>query len=85
MISDIEMPQIDGLTLCRKMKDDSKLKQITVIIFSSLINDQMVNKCKSVGADNYITKPEMDKLVCMLDEMCLNSKKPCPDDLVLTH
>ncbi len=67
------------------MKDDSKLKQITVIIFSSLINDQMVNKCKSVGADNYITKPEMDKLVCMLDEMFLNSKKPCPDDLVLTH
>lgn len=85
MISDIEMPQMDGLTLCRKMKGDSKLKQITVIMFSSLINDQMVNKCKSVGADSYITKPEMDKLVCMLDEMFLNSKKPCPEDLVLTQ
>ena len=85
MISDIEMPQMDGLTLCRKMKGDSKLKQITVIMFSSLINKQMVDKCESVGADSYITKPEMDKLVSMLDEMCLNSKEPCPDDLVLTH
>lgn len=85
MISDIEMPQMDGLTLCRRMKGDSKLKQITVIMFSSLINKQMVDKCESVGADSYITKPEMDKLICMLDEMCLNSKEPCPDDLVLAH
>jgi two-component system chemotaxis response regulator CheV len=85
MISDIEMPQMDGLTLCRKMKGDSKLKQITVIMFSSLINKQIIGKCESVGADNYITKPEMDKLVSLLDEMCLNSKEPCPDDLVLTN
>jgi two-component system chemotaxis response regulator CheV len=67
------------------MKGDSKLKQITVIMFSSLINKQIINKCESVGADSYITKPEMDKLVCMLDEMCLKSKEPSPDDLVLTH
>lgn len=85
MISDIEMPQMDGLTLCRKIKGDSKLKQITVIMFSSLINKQIIGKCESVGADDYITKPEMDKLVCMLDEMCMNSKKPCPEDLVLTN
>lgn len=85
VISDIEMPQMDGLTLCRKIKDNSKLKQITVIMFSSLINDQMINKCKSVGADSYITKPEMDKLVSMLDKMCLNSKKTRSGDLVLTH
>ncbi len=67
MVSDIEMPQMDGLTLCRKMKGDSKLKQITVIMFSSLINKQIISKCESVGADSYITKPEMDKLVSIRD------------------
>jgi len=75
MISDIEMPQLDGLTLCKKVKSDDKLKQIIVIMFSSLINKQMINRCKSVGADSYITKPEMNKLVDMLDEFCLKNKK----------
>lgn len=71
IISDIEMPQMDGLTLCKKIKEDLILKQIPIIMFSSLINDQMVVKCKGVGANGYITKPEMNKLVTILDEMCL--------------
>lgn len=71
MISDIEMPRMDGLTLCRKMKSDNRFEKIVVVMFSSLINEQMVNKCESVGADSYITKPEMDKLVTILDELCL--------------
>lgn len=69
VISDIEMPEMDGLTLCRKIKEDSILKDIKVVMFSSLINNQMIKKCESVGADNYITKPETNKLVGMLDEM----------------
>ena len=74
MISDIEMPQMDGLTLCKKAKDDNYLKGITFIMFSSLINEQMIRKCKSVGADSYIAKPDMNKLVNMLDEMCLQKQ-----------
>ena len=75
MISDIEMPQMDGLTLCKNIKGDDKLKHIIVIMFSSLINKQMIVRCESVGADSYITKPEMDKLVNMLDDMCVKSEK----------
>jgi len=70
-ITDIEMPQLDGLTLCKRIKNDPALNKIPVIMFSSLINDKMILKCKEVGADNYITKPDMNKLVSMIDEMCL--------------
>ncbi len=72
MITDIEMPQMDGLTLCKKIKGDAQLKHIPVIIFSSLINRQMAKKCEAVGSNSYIAKPEMDRLVTILDDLCLN-------------
>ncbi len=83
LISDIEMPQMDGLSLCKKIKTDGKLDQITVIMFSSLINKQMLFRCKSVGADDSITKPEMDKLVAMLDRLCLDGSKSQTEEMVL--
>ncbi len=83
LISDIEMPQMDGLSLCKKVKSDSKLDQIVVIMFSSLINKQMLFKCKSVGADESITKPEMDQLVTLLDRLCLENHNIQVDEAVL--
>lgn len=70
IVSDIEMPRMDGMTFCKKIKGDAGLSQIPFIIFSSLINEQMVLKCKSVGADNYVAKPETNKLVSILDKIC---------------
>jgi two-component system chemotaxis response regulator CheV len=52
-------------------------------MFSSLINAQMLFKCKSVGADDSITKPEMNKLVSLLDERCLGNSKVLSEELVL--
>ena len=72
LISDIEMPEMDGLTLCKFLKNDSDLGNIHITMFSSLINRQMIEKCKSVGADNYITKPEVNKLIHILDGFCGN-------------
>ncbi|MFQ5685383.1 MAG: chemotaxis protein CheW [Candidatus Scalindua sp.] len=83
LISDIEMPQMDGLSLCKKIKEDGKLEQIVVIMFSSLVSKQMSLKCKSVGADDSITKPEMDKLVAMLDRLCLENTKPHTEEVAL--
>ena len=71
IISDIEMPLMDGLTLCRKVKEHSRLEHIPVIMFSSLINQQMIAKCDSVGASGYITKPQMNRLVGLIDKFCL--------------
>ena len=70
LITDIEMPRMDGLTLCKKIKQSDPLEQLPVIIFSSLINEQMIDKCKGVGADHYVTKPEVNKLMHYLDELC---------------
>lgn len=68
LITDIEMPKMDGLTLCKKVKDDPVLRDIKVIMFSSLINEQMVLKCDQVGADGYATKPQIPYLVEMMDK-----------------
>ncbi|WP_321495997.1 chemotaxis protein [uncultured Desulfobacter sp.] len=73
LISDIEMPQMDGLTLCKNVKQNSNLKNIFTIMFSSLINKQMIAKCNAVKADNYVTKPETNQLIQLLDELCIGS------------
>jgi len=71
LISDIEMPMMDGLTLCNNVKNQLGLKSIYTIMFSSLINEQMILKCNSVGADQYVTKPESNKLIGFIDEYVL--------------
>jgi two-component system chemotaxis response regulator CheV len=69
VVSDIEMPQMDGLNLCKRIKEDAVLTNIPVIMFSSLINEQMILKCKRVGANGHITKPEMRKMIAYVDEI----------------
>jgi two-component system chemotaxis response regulator CheV len=69
VVSDIEMPQMDGLNLCKRIKEDSVLKQVPVVLFSSLINDQMIQKCKRVGADGQISKPEMKQMITYIDDI----------------
>ena len=68
VISDIEMPKMDGLTLCRQIKHEMGLTDIPVIIFSSLVNQQMIQKCKEVGADAYTTKPQINELLKLMDD-----------------
>ncbi len=70
LITDIEMPRMDGLTLCRNIKQDPVLETIFVVIFSSLINSQMITKCKQVHSDAYVTKPETNQLISILDQRC---------------
>lgn len=62
VVSDIEMPAMDGHNLCKRIKDDPVLRDIPVILFSSLINDKLYHKGESVGADDQITKPEITTL-----------------------
>ncbi len=66
VITDIEMPQMDGLTLCRLIKENTSTAQIPVAIYSSLINEQMEIKCKQVGADYHLCKPQLADLMAMI-------------------
>lgn len=68
VVSDIEMPQLDGMTLCKKLKQEPGLGSTPVILFSSLINEQIARKCEAVGADAYLSKPRFDELVAVIDQ-----------------
>ena len=67
VITDIEMPQMDGMRLTKLIKDDTVLRQLPVIIFSSIIDEQMELKCRQVGADAQLSKPEIGKLIGVID------------------
>lgn len=67
IITDIEMPQMDGHMLTKLIKSDKNLKSLPVIIFSSLINDEMKIKGDRLGANAQISKPEINKLVSHID------------------
>ncbi len=62
MVADIEMPQMDGHALCKRIKEDPVLRQLPVILFSSLITDKLRHKGEAVGADEQIAKPEVTSL-----------------------
>ncbi len=69
IITDIEMPEMDGHRLTKLVKDDPRLKKIPVVIFSSLIDDQMRLKGEALGADEQLTKPEIGHLVHVIDRL----------------
>lgn len=69
IVSDIEMPLMDGHRLTKLIKSDDELKHIPVILFSSLISDELRIKGQEVGADEQITKPEIVELVNIIDRL----------------
>ena len=69
IITDIEMPEMDGHRLTKLVKTDDATKDIPVIIFSSLVNDDMKRKGEALGADAQLSKPEIGNLVKIVDEL----------------
>ena len=69
VITDIEMPLMDGLALTRGIKEDPEMKAMPVILFSSLISDDNKNKGERVGADAQLPKPMISHVVRYADEL----------------
>ncbi|WP_251388151.1 chemotaxis protein [Mediterraneibacter agrestimuris] len=69
IITDIEMPEMDGHRLTKLVKSDEEMKNLPLIIFSSLINREMWIKGKQLGADEQLSKPEISRLVHVMDEL----------------
>lgn len=74
IITDIEMPLMDGHRLTKLVKSDEETKDIPVVIFSSLVNDEMKRKGAALGANAQLSKPEIGNLVRTVDELVLNLK-----------
>lgn len=71
VITDIEMPRMDGHHLTKLIKTSTKTAHLPVIIFSSMISDDMKRKGEALGADAQITKPEIANLVNEIDRLIL--------------
>lgn len=69
IITDIEMPVMDGHRLTKLVKSDEELKSIPLVIFSSLVNDEMRAKGHALGADYQLSKPEIGSLVQVIDKL----------------
>ena len=62
IISDIEMPMLDGFTLTRRIKEDPVLGRIPVILYSSIITEELRHKGEFVKADDQVSKPELHEM-----------------------
>jgi len=75
IISDIEMPQMDGHRLLKLVRSDARFNGIPFILFSSLISEEMRHKGEELGADGQISKPEINQLIGLMDELIFGIKR----------
>jgi len=69
IITDIEMPQMDGHSLCKTIKESPDLKTLPVVLFSSLIYEEIRKKGELIGADAQISKPEIGNLLTIIRDI----------------
>jgi len=71
LITDIEMPQMDGHRLIKLVRDDPAFKDLPCVIFSSLINEEMRKKGEALGANAQLSKPDIADLVYVIDSLVI--------------
>ena len=69
IVSDVEMPKMDGHRLLKLVRADDRLGEVPLVLFSSLISDEMRIKGEQLGASGQIAKPEINKLIGLLDNL----------------
>lgn len=72
IITDIEMPQMDGHHLIKLLKENDETKHVPIIIFSSLVNEEMKKKGEALGVDAQMSKPEIGDLIKVIDSFLLH-------------
>ena len=60
---DVEMPRMDGHNFCRRFRQQPAYDKIPILLFSSMINEALRRKGEALGADDQVTKPELDELI----------------------
>ncbi len=76
VVSDIEMPMMDGHNLTKRIKEDPVLSKLPVLLFSSLITDKLRHKGEAVGADDQVSKPEVTYLAKRALALIREREKP---------
>jgi diguanylate cyclase (GGDEF)-like protein/PAS domain S-box-containing protein len=76
IISDIIMPTMDGYELCKAIRSEIDLKNIPVILLTSLSDPRDIMKSIEVGANKFLVKPYNTKMLPMtIDELYANTKR----------
>jgi CheY-like chemotaxis protein len=57
LLLDIRMPQVDGIEVLRRVKEDPELRKIPVIMLTTTDDPREVDRCHSIGCASYIVKP----------------------------
>ena len=77
IISDVEMPQIDGFHLTKKIKEHQVLSKLPVLLYSSIVTPDNFKKGKMVGANAQVSKPELSRVVELVDELISEYQQSC--------
>jgi two-component system chemotaxis response regulator CheV len=75
LISDVEMPQVDGLHLTKRIKEHPELRRLPVLLYSSIVTPDNFKKGKAVGADAQISKPQLHQVVQLADELITSARR----------
>ncbi len=67
ILTDIEMPRMDGLELIQKVKGHPAFKKLPCVVFSGSLIEDLPGKCREVGADAQISKDDIEGLIRLLD------------------
>lgn len=77
IVSDVEMPKMDGHRLLKLVRENERLANVPFVLFSSLISEEMKRKGEDLGASGQISKPEINQLIGLLDNLIFG--KPMKD------
>jgi two-component system chemotaxis response regulator CheV len=77
LISDVEMPQIDGFHLTKQIKEHNELSKLPVLLYSSIVTPDNHKKGKMVGANAQVSKPELSRVVELVDELISEYQQTC--------
>ncbi|MGI2154229.1 chemotaxis protein CheW [Shewanella oncorhynchi] len=68
IITDVEMPRMDGMHLVKRLRESKAYRQMPIVMFSSLMSEDNRTKAMALGANDTITKPEIGRMVGMIDK-----------------
>lgn len=68
VVTDVEMPRMDGMHLLKRLRGSEAYANTPIVMFSSLMSDDNRGKALALGANDTITKPEIGKMVTMMDK-----------------
>ncbi|KGY07599.1 chemotaxis protein [Vibrio sinaloensis] len=68
VVTDVEMPRMDGMHLVKRLRDSEAYASMPIVMFSSLMSEDNRAKALALGANDTITKPEIGRMVAMMDK-----------------